>query len=141
MEAGMRLSWAGAAALLFVCGIAQADGANIPGLPDSDGKIGVGVGVICNTVDQAEAYIRQRRKGDGISLAVSAVNQTAGDPQACGLAAIAFERDKTMDAKTVNGTLVSIVRINVLAGFNGRQWARVPATIQYAIIEAKGIEI
>jgi hypothetical protein len=137
----MRGLWAGAAALLLIGSAAQADEANIPALQDGAGNMGLGIGVICNTAEQAEAYVSQRGKGSGLKLAVSAVNRDTGDPKACGLAAIAFKRGETVDAKTVNGALLSIVRINVLAGYNGRQWARVRETVQYAIMEAQGISI
>ena len=38
-------------------------------------------------------------------------------------------------------TLVQIVRINVVAGYNGSGWQRVANMVQYAVIEAKGISI
>jgi hypothetical protein len=31
-----------------------------------------------------------------------------------------------------------IVRINVVAGYNGRGWQQVADTVQYAIVEPKG---
>lgn len=132
----MRFPWAAGAALLLLGGFAQADEANIPPQPDGDG-MAVGVGVICNTSEQAERYVSLRARGAEITLAVSAVNQQVRDPKACGLAAVAFQRDKTVEAKSMQGKLVTIVRINVLAGYNGREWLRVPAMVQYAVMEAQ----
>jgi hypothetical protein len=142
----MRLSWFIAAALLFAGGLvagnlAQADEANVPGQPGLDGKMNVSVGIICNTSEQAAAYIHMRAGGSEIRSAVLAVNESVKDPKACGLAAVAYVRDKTMSTETVHGTLTSIVRINVVAGYDGEGWSRVPAVTQYAVIEAKGISI
>jgi len=132
----MRFPWAVAAALLLVGGVAQADEADSAPQPAADG-MAVSVGIICNTTEQAEHYIRLRAGGADITPAVSAVNEAARDPHACGLAAIAFERDKTVETKSVQGKLVNIVRINVLAGYNGREWLRIPTQVQYAVMEAQ----
>jgi hypothetical protein len=133
----MRGAWAAGAALLFICGTAQADETNPPPLPEQN-AMAIGIGVICNTTEQAERYVRLRADGAELSPAMNIVNEEAQDPQACGLAAVAFERDKTMDTATMNGKLVSIVRINVVAGYNGHEWLRVPATTQYAVVEDTG---
>ena len=54
------------------------------------------------------------------------MNDEAKDPRACGVAAVAFMSDKMVDMKNVQGKLVQIVRISVVATFDGRQWARIP---------------
>jgi hypothetical protein len=136
----MRNSWAGAAALLLVCSIAQAGEADLSKQAEN-GKMSAGVGIICNTMEQAKDYVRLRGDGAEVTRAVNTVNESAHDPKACGLAAVAFVRDATVDTRHVNGTLTSIVRINVIAGYNGDHWARVPALIQYAVMEAPGISI
>jgi len=41
----------------------------------------------------------------------------------------------------VNGKLVQIVRINVVAGYNGVGWNQIANTTQYAVIETKGLAI
>ena len=69
------------------------------------------------------------------------VNQEAQDPRACGLAAVAFVPDKTMATKPMGGKLVKIVRINVVAGYNGTGWHHVASTVQYAIMPTEGEEI
>jgi hypothetical protein len=43
--------------------------------------------------------------------------------------------------KTVQGKLVRIVRISVVAAFDGKHWARVPVMTQYALIEPDGYKI
>jgi len=65
------------------------------------------------------------------------VNMQAHEPKACGLAAIAFHRDKTMDTQAVRGKLLSIVRVLVVGGFNGHSWIVSPM-IQYAVMQEKG---
>jgi hypothetical protein len=60
------------------------------------------------------------------------------NPHACGVAAIAFTLDKTVDAKPVNNKLLLLERINVLAGYDGNGWQNIPAMIQYAVVEGRG---
>lgn len=133
------LSITAAAAILMIAGAARAD--DVIGLPgqgrQADGPV-VGVGVICNTNDQAEQFIGLRQGGQDIVPAMATVNRQANNPRACGLAAVAFVPDKTMATKTMGGRLVRIVRVNVVAGYNGSSWQHVAATVQYAIVEAKG---
>jgi hypothetical protein len=127
---------AAAAALAVACGAAQADGLRI----DSN-STSVGVGMICNTSEQAEQFVDLRAHGVDAKDAIAQVNEQANDPRACGLAAIAFVPDKTVDAKPVADKLMQIVRINVVAGFNGSGWQSVPAMTQYAVLEGQGESI
>lgn len=130
-----------AAALLLAVGAAQA-GTGIPDPPDEIGSdLIVGVAVICNTDQQAEHYMRLRADGAALLPAVDAVNEEAREPHACGMAAIAFRRDKTMDTQSINGRLVSIVRINVIAGYDGARWAPAPVMVQYAVMEEDGFAV
>ena len=139
----MRFSVALAAALLLAGGLAQAKAASIPPPPeplDTAGMV-VGIGVICNTTQQAEHFVNLRAGGAEITLAVTEVNRKAQDQKACGLAAIAYRADKTLETKTIQGKVVAIVQISVIAGYNGSQWMRVPSMVQYAIMENQGIAI
>ena len=132
----------GAAAALaaLLTGAAHAgDVLGVPG-PASDEPL-IGVGVICNTNDQAEQYISLRQTGQDLTPAVAKVNAQAQEPRACGVAAIAFVPDEILGTKTMGGRLVKIVRVNVVAGYNGRAWQHVANTVQYAIVETKGEEI
>lgn len=154
----MRSSYAAAAALLLVTGgVALAGQVTLPGIdhpitatpearPAPSGvpnasDLHVGIGVICNTQQQAANYVKLRARGSEISMAMNSVNRQSKDPKACGLAAIAYKRDKTMESTGLNGKVVDIVRVDVLAGYDGHGWARVPQMTQYAIIETKGIAI
>ncbi len=137
----------GTAAALLLAGVAAHAGdvniATIPDPPDAsaDGGLIVGVGVICNTGAQAEHYMRLRVDGTPLQPAVTTVNERAHEPSACGMAAIAFRLDKTMDTQSIHGRLVSIVRISVMAGYDGTRWAPVPPLVQYAVMEEDGYAI
>jgi len=128
---------AAAAAVTLTCGAAQASGFN---LTDTDATV-IGVGMICNTPDQAEQFIALRAHGTAAREAMQKVNLLAHDPHACGIAAIAFTRDRTVDARPVANKLLQIVRISVLAGFNGDGWQHVPGMTQYAVMEGEGESI
>ena len=134
------LSMTAAAAVLLIGGAARADElTSLPGQADS-GPV-VGIGVICNTNAQAEQFISLRQQGQDVTPAVAKVNREAQDPRACGLAAVAFVPDKTMATKPMGGKLVQIVRINVVAGYNGSGWQKVASTVQYAILPTEGEDI
>lgn len=135
----MRYSWAvAAAAALALWGTTPA---NLSANPVDEDGLTVGVGIICNTSEQMQRLVGLRAGGAEINGAVTVVNGEAKDPRACGIAAIAFMSDKMVDMKNVRGKLVQIVRINVIAAFDGRQWARVPVMTQYALIEPDGYAI
>ena len=134
----MRLYWAAGAAALALW---SATPGNVNAAPMDDDGIAIGVGIICNTPEQMERLVGLRNDGKEMVRAVTAVNDEAKDPRACGVAAVAFMSDKMVDMKNVQGKLVQIVRITVVATFDGRQWARVPIMTQYALIEPKGYTI
>jgi hypothetical protein len=46
-----------------------------------------------------------------------------------------------MDTQHVNGKAVSIVRISVMAGYDGQHRSRVPPMVQYAVLEEDGLEV
>lgn len=98
----------------------------------------VGVGMICNTSEQAERFVDMRAKGTDATQAMETVNQEVHDPHACGLAAIAFVRDATVASKPVADKLMQVVRVNVVAGFDGDGWQRIAGMVQYAVMEGEG---
>ena len=105
----MRIFWAAAAAIL-VCGAARAEGP-IPSPVNRDAA--VGVGVICNTSEEARQFVDLRSNGAAPDQAVQAVNANAMDERACGVAAIAYVHDGTVDTMKLENQFVQIVRINV----------------------------
>jgi hypothetical protein len=98
----------------------------------------VGIGMICNTADQAQQYLYLRARGAGVTDALQKVNGVAHDPHACGIAAIAYRRDKMLQCHTVENKVLEIVRINVLAGYDGTAWKSLPPMTQYAVMQGKG---
>jgi hypothetical protein len=141
LEAEMKLSWAAAAAVLLLTGVTQAEELTnkAPEMPPED--VAVGIGIICNTSEQVQRFVGLRAGGAEARSAVNVVNDEAKDPRACGVAAVAFMSDGQVETKTVHGKLVSIVRINIVAAFDGRRWSLVPAMTQYALMEADGYAI
>jgi hypothetical protein len=101
----------------------------------------LGVGVICDTSDQAQQFVSLRAAGQDLRPAMTKVNSAAQQARACGMAAVAFRPGETVGSRQVNGKLVNIVRITVIAGFDGKGWHPVTDTVQYAIIGAKGFEV
>jgi hypothetical protein len=137
----MRLSWAATAALVALGSTIAGNVSADPRDPTDESDVAIGVGIICNTPEQMERLVGMRNDGKEIDAAIVAVNHEAKDPRACGVAAVAFMSDKMVDMKNVQGKLVQIVRISVVAAFDGEQWARVPVMTQYALIEPDGFTI
>jgi hypothetical protein len=99
----------------------------------------VGVGIICNTSDQAEQFVNLRANGLEVRRVMETINAQAKDPRACGVAAVAFTRDKILATRTMGNKFVQIVRITVVAGYNGTAWQRVSGLMtQYAVMEGEG---
>ena len=132
----MRCSCAIAVAALLLCGVAQAETPMTP--PQGNGDAAVGVGMICNTPDQAKRFIALQASGREPQAAMSAVNEEAKDSRACVVAAVAFIRAETVDTQEMHNKLVQVVRINVVAGFEGHVWQPVNNMTQYAVIEGGG---
>jgi hypothetical protein len=133
-EAKMRAICAAAAAAVFMCGAAH-------GQTQNGENAAVGVGIICNTPAEAKQFVGLRRSGVQPDQAMNAVNTGARDARACGVAAIAYIRDGMVETMTLDNKLVQIVRINVVAGFNGSSWQRVSDMVQYAVLEGGGESI
>lgn len=131
----MRAFLTAALAAAFACGIAQA---NDQTQPPANGDAAVGVGIICNTSQQAQQFVKLRSSGAKPEQAIRTVNLSARDARACGIAAVAYVRNETVDTMKLKDSLVQIVRINVVAGFNGSGWQRVSDMVQYAVLEGEG---
>ena len=131
------LTMTAAAMALLIGGAARAD--QIPG-GAGDSTV-VGIGVICNTSEQAQQFVALRQAGKDITPAVALVNQSSHEAKACGVAAIAFVPDETVETRPLGGKLVRIMRVNVVAGYNGTGWQQIAHTVQYAIVETDGLQI
>ncbi|MDO9411220.1 MAG: hypothetical protein Q7T81_01415 [Pseudolabrys sp.] len=135
----MRKAGAAGVALFLLAAVpASAQSISAPSY-NGIGDPGVGVGIICNTSEQAERFITLRGQGTEAKSALETVNAEVNDDRACGIAAVAFLRDETIKTRPMGNRLVQIVRINVVAGYNGKGWQRASATtVQYAVVEAQG---
>jgi hypothetical protein len=69
------------------------------------------------------------------------VNAKAHDTRACGVAAIAYIRGETVASKAECTALLQVVRVNVIAGYNGTGWQHVAGLIQYAVVASEGESI
>jgi hypothetical protein len=124
-----------ATAAMLVCGGALAAEGPAP----ENGDTAVGVGILCNTPQQAEQFVNLRGKGAAPEKAMQVVNAAARDGHACGIAAVAYIRNQTVGTVKLKDRLVQIVRINVVAGVTGSGWERAIADMtQYAVLEAAG---
>ena len=135
------MRWLGAGvSVLLLAALMPASAQSVSAPPPTGiGDPGVGVGIICNTPEQAERFVGLRSNGTDVPMALSRVNTEAEDTTACGVAAIAFLRDQTIATRPMGNRLVQIVRVNIVAGFNGTGWQRASAmSVQYAVIEAEG---
>ncbi|MGC1464676.1 MAG: hypothetical protein WA792_02990 [Pseudolabrys sp.] len=125
---------AAAAILLGGAAHAQTNGLS----QQQDDQPSVGIGVICNTPDEARHFISLRAGGAKAEKAMQSINTEAKDPRACGVAAVVYTRGGIVANEKLDGKLVQIVRINVLAGYNGAGWQRVSDMVQYAVLEGGG---
>jgi hypothetical protein len=130
------------ASVVLLGAVVHADAQSVSASSDSDAQAAIGVGIICNTPEQAGRFVGLRAEGNDPAKAIAAVNAEVHDPRACGVAAVAFMRNQIVATRTMGDRLVQIVRINVVAGFNGSDWQRVSSDlIQYAVIDAEGQSI
>jgi hypothetical protein len=100
-------------------------------------KIEIGQGVICDTLDQVERYVALRGNGAEASAALQAVNDQA-HAAACGVALVMFSDGARVVGLTVQGRLLSIIKINVRAFGSGPGWTKIPATVRYTVTAEKG---
>ncbi len=135
----MRISSALLSGVVLAAAAVASGAANAQ--PPVDDGAKVGVGMICNSPAQAARFVELRSQGRNGQAAMDAVNKEAHDPQACGLAAIAFTQGQTLELKPVANKLVQVVRVNILAGFDGSAWQQVSAMTQYAVMEGEGESI
>jgi hypothetical protein len=106
-------------------------------LPKARDKIEIGQGVVCDTPQQVERYVALRGNGAETNIALQTVNGEAHVP-ACSVALVMFSAGARVAGSTVQGRLLSIIQINVLAFGNGQVWMKIPATVRYTVTAEKG---
>jgi hypothetical protein len=124
----MRLPLAIAVTLAFVAPL---------GAQPNPHSLSIARGIICDTPEQAQRFIALRSRGSEAIQALQVINREANKPGACGEAIVAFRTGEPVE----NTGLANIVKITVLAFSDGARWSQVPATVQYAVVVPKGIDV
>src|SRR6202163_4330369 len=93
-------------------------------------EVEIGQGVICDTLQQVERYVALRGNGTETNVALRTVNDEAHVP-VCSVALVMFSTGARVAGLSLQGRLLSIIQINVLAFGNGPVWMKIPATIRY----------
>ena len=109
--------------------------------PATNPAVKVGQAIICDTSEQAQRFVALRNGGSQAVQAFQLINREAANPSACGTAIVAFRSGDTIGAGRVEGQLVHVVKVTVLAFNNGAGWSMVPDTVQYAVLVPDGIEV
>jgi hypothetical protein len=104
-------------------------------------ELKVGSGIICDTREQAVRIVALRNEGNEMPQAVLAVNREASNPQACGPAMVAVSQAEEVQKERMDGRSVTVTKMTVKAISDGTSWAKVPDTVQYAIVIPAGEEI
>jgi hypothetical protein len=104
-------------------------------------QIKIGQAVICDTSEQAQRFVALRNGGSEAVQALQVINKEAANPRACGAAIVAYRSGEPIGSARVEGQLVNVEKITVLAFNNGTRWSMVPETVQYAILVPEGIEV
>jgi len=111
-----------------------------PAISGAPGNVSVGSAIICDTSEQARRFVTLRNDGSEAVQALQVINKEANNPTACGPAVLAFRTGETIKSERMDGQLVNVVKVTVLAYNNGAGWSPVPETVQYAIIVSTDIE-
>ena len=101
----------------------------------------VGIGVVCNTKEQAAKFARLSDETGNILQAIKTVNAEAENPTACGKLIAAFVRGRSVGEVHRTHGSVKLAEITIVAVPDGKGWQRVPPVKQYTAFALKGIEI
>jgi hypothetical protein len=107
---------------------------------EDGGKIQVGTGVICDTQDEAQEFVRIMSEHDA-GAALQQVNGRASNPMACGMATVAFRTGKSLGEMRTSKGSFNIYQIEVVAGAVDGSWHVVPSRTQFTAMAVKGIDI
>lgn len=107
---------------------------------ENGNNIRVGTGVICDTQDEAQEFVRIMSEHDAGS-ALQEINGKASNPMACGMATVAFRTGKSLgEIRTSKGSF-DIYQIEVVAGAVDGSWHVVPNRTQFTAMAVKGLDI
>ena len=129
-----------AVALLCLTGSALAEEPKAK--TDEGPKTEVAIGLICDTAQQVERYVRLYKDGASAEAAMNAVNKEEKNPKACAIVAAAFVVGEAQQTVSVSGGAVQVVAITIVAAHTGRRgWKPTTPTVQYTamFMEGQGI--
>jgi hypothetical protein len=93
----------------------------------------VGVGLICDTADQAEAFVAVAEVDD----TDAALQQVNAEHNVCVIAQVAFIRGDEVKTLTVKHGVAHITAIAVIGIVNGGQLISVPPSVQFTVFLEK----
>src|SRR5262249_6259123 len=109
---------------------------------DEGPKTEVAIGLICDTAQQVERYVRLYKDGASAETAMNAVNKEEKNPKACAIVAAAFVVGEALQTVSVSGGAIQVVEITIVAAHIGRGGREsTNPTVQYTamFLEGQGI--
>lgn len=98
------------------------------------GEIESGTGLICDSKEQVEQFLKLQNSGTSSEAAIEEIN---GDTNACAIASVAYARVETAGSARSRQGMVNIVLITIVAVHNGAFWVRGPPFAQYTMFLSK----
>ncbi len=112
-----------------------------PASPPRDNAPQAAIGVVCDTAEQMQQFLRLHMAGEEPAKALNEVNAQSHNPKACGVLATAYVENKEITHLSVASGILRLVEITVVALRNATGWHRVPPTVQYTALFVKGREV
>jgi len=97
----------------------------------------VGVGVVCDTADQINHYLRVHKGGLAPEAAVKVVNKERKKARACGIVAAAFIKGEEVATMAVEGGMMKVFQVTIMAAVTSTGWQRVSPLVKYTAIFEK----
>ncbi|MGD9923229.1 MAG: hypothetical protein AB7V13_17555 [Pseudorhodoplanes sp.] len=99
------------------------------------GPILTGAGLVCDTKEQAERFVRLME--DDVEKTLHAVNREAGDEHACVVATVGFVPGAKVAEIDKNGTIVHVIEVRVVAVATIGGLQMVEPKVYYSVIASK----
>jgi hypothetical protein len=114
---------------------------NTPNTQGNEKTPQIAVGVVCNTPEQLQQYLKLHIGGAEPAAALETVNTEAHDPLACGVLATAFIETKEISHVSISSGILRLVQVTIIATRSPLGWQRVQPTVQYTALFIKTQEI
>ena len=112
-----------------------------PNKQGNESSLQSGVGVVCDTPEQLQRYLKLHFAGSEPAAALETVNAESNNPKACGIVATAFIENKEVGHVSVSSEIMRLVQITIIATRSALGWQRVPPTVQYTALFVKAQEV